>query len=110
MVWHEILCVIKIKLHILIIPICIFCISRYLDFMFDGYNGPIRPQDFRVIYQTLASTPEGITALIEFLTNKLDRIVNQIIDGNKVAVSIYSILASRVAHNDEISKVCVQYI
>lgn len=107
MVWHEIVCKLKIKLLILIIPICI---SRYLDFMFDGNNGPIRPQDFRVVYQTLASTPQGITALIEFLTNKLDRIVTQIIDGNKLAASIYSILASRVAHNDEISKVCIQYI
>lgn len=73
--------------------------------MFDGYDGPIRPQDFRVIYQTLVTTPQGITALIDFLTNKLDRIVAEIINGEQVATAIYSLLASRVATNDEITKV-----
>lgn len=75
--------------------------------MFEGNSGPIRPQDFRVIYRTLALTPQGISALIEFLTNKLDKIVDEIINGEKVAKAIYSILASRVAKDDEISKVCM---
>lgn len=73
--------------------------------MFDGYDGPIRPQDFRVIYQTLAATPHGISALIEFLTTKLDRILDEIINGKQVATAIYSLLASRVATNNEINKV-----
>lgn len=73
--------------------------------MFEGYNGPILPQDFRVIYYTLASTPQGIGALIEFLTTKLDRIVNEIIKGEQVATTIYSLLASRVARDEEIQKV-----
>ncbi|VVC40910.1 Hypothetical protein CINCED_3A002040 [Cinara cedri] len=78
-------------------------LSKYLDFMFDGYDGPIRPQDFRVIYQTLATKPQGISALIEFVTNKLDRIVNEIINGEQVATAIYSLLASRVATDIEIA-------
>lgn len=78
---------------------------RYLDFMFDGYDGPIRPQDFRVIYQTLAATPQGISALIEFLTTKLDKILDEIINGKQVATAIYSLLASRVATKNEIMKV-----
>lgn len=73
--------------------------------MFEGYNGPILPQDFRVIYYTMASTPQGIGALIEFLTTKLDRIVNEIIKGEQVATTIYSLLASRVARDEEIQKV-----
>jgi len=73
--------------------------------MFEGYNGPILPPDFRVIYRTLASTPQGISALIEFLTTKLDRIVNELINGEQVATSIYSLLASRVAGDEEIQKV-----
>lgn len=73
--------------------------------MFDGYNSPIRPQDFRVIYQTVPSSPVGISAMTEFLTTKLDRIVNEVINGEQVATSLYSILASRVALNEEISKV-----
>uniref|UniRef100_A0A2H8TGD8 Aminopeptidase N n=1 Tax=Melanaphis sacchari TaxID=742174 RepID=A0A2H8TGD8_9HEMI len=80
-------------------------LSKYLDFMFKGYNGPILPQDFRVIYRTLASTPHGITALIEFLTTKLDRIVNEIINGEQVATSIYALLASKAARDDEIQKI-----
>ncbi|XP_022172013.1 aminopeptidase N-like [Myzus persicae] len=80
-------------------------LSKYLDFMFEGYNGPILPQDFRVIYRTLASTPQGIGALIEFLTTKLDRIVNEIINGEQVATSIYGLLASRVARDEEILKI-----
>ncbi|CAH1738623.1 aminopeptidase N-like [Aphis gossypii] len=80
-------------------------LSKYLDFMFEGYNGPILPQDFRVIYRTLASTPQGIGAMIEFLTTKLDRIVNEVIYGEQVATSIYALLASRVARDDEILKI-----
>jgi len=73
--------------------------------MFDGYDSPIRPQDFRVIYQTLATTPSGISALIEFLTNKFDRIVKEVYNGEQVVKSIYSLLASRVALDEEILKV-----
>lgn len=79
--------------------------SRYLDFMFNGYKGPILPQDFRVIYKTLAQTPQGILALIEFLSTKLDQIVNEVINGEQVVTSIYSLLASKVAGNEEITKV-----
>ncbi|XP_025405726.1 aminopeptidase N-like isoform X2 [Sipha flava] len=80
-------------------------LAKYLDFMFKGYDGPILPQDFRVIYRTLASSVEGISALIEFLTNKLDRIINEIINGEQVATSIYSLLASKVALKEEIQKI-----
>lgn len=73
--------------------------------MFQGYSGPIHPQDFRVIYQTLVLSPEGISTLIEFLTTKLERIVKEIINGEHVATSIYSLLATRVALDNEISKV-----
>lgn len=75
--------------------------------MFNGNNGPIRPQDFRVIYNTLAQTPQGISALIEFLTTKLDRILNEVINGEQVVKSIYSLLTSKVALNGEIIKVNV---
>jgi len=75
--------------------------------MFDGHDGPVRPQDFRVVYRTLASSPEGVSALIEFLTGKLDRIVNEVINGEQVAASVYSLLASRVALDEEILKVNV---
>jgi len=77
--------------------------------MFDGYDSPIRPQDFKVIYQTLASSPKGISALIEFLTNKFDRIINEIIDGEQIVKSIYSLLASGVALDEEILKVIGSY-
>lgn len=73
--------------------------------MIDGYNGPIHPQDFKVIYESVATSPQGISALIQFLTTKLDRIVKEVINGERVATSIYSILASNVALDDEIAKV-----
>lgn len=73
--------------------------------MFNGHDGPIRPHDFVVMYQTLATTPEGIAALLEFLTNKLDRIVNNVIKGELIATSIYSSLASNVILDEEVKKV-----
>lgn len=76
--------------------------------MFQGYDGPIRPQDFRVIYQTLSSSPKGISALIEFLATKIDRIVKEVNNGDQVATSIYSVLASSVALDDEILQVCIR--
>lgn len=71
-------------------------------------DGPIRPQDFRVIYQSLGATPEGISALTEFLTNKLNRIINEVVNGERIATSIYSTLASRVSLKEEIAKVLMQ--
>lgn len=71
----------------------------------DGYNSPIRPQDFKVIYQSMAASPQGISALTQFLTTKLDRITKEVINGERVATSIYSILASSVALDEEILKV-----
>lgn len=73
--------------------------------MFEGSGGPIRPQDFRVIYQTLALSSNGLSVMAEFLTNKLDRILKEIFNGEQVATSIYSILASKMVSDDEILKV-----
>lgn len=73
--------------------------------MFEGYNGPIRPQDFKAVYRSLGVTPEGISALTKFLTDKLDRIIKEVVNGKKIATSIYSTLASRVSLKEEIAKV-----
>lgn len=73
--------------------------------MFDGRAGPIRPQDHRVIYQTLANTPSGVAALIEFLTGQWNRTLNDVVNGEQVVTSMYALLASKVAGDDEIDKV-----
>lgn len=73
--------------------------------MFGKYESPIRPQDFQDIYQPLASTPEGVSALIDILYTKLDRIVNEMIDGEQVALNIYSLVASKVVSDEDILKV-----
>lgn len=73
--------------------------------MFGKFDSPIRPQDFQDIYQPLASSPEGVSALVDILYTKLDRIVNEIIDGEQVAMYIYSLVASKVAYNEDITKV-----
>lgn len=75
---------------------------RYLHFVFDG---PIRPQDHRVIYQTLARTPSGVAALIEFLAGQWNRTLNDVVNGEQVVTSVYALLASKVADDDEIAKV-----
>lgn len=73
--------------------------------MFDGRAGPIRPQDHRVIYQTLVKTPSGVAALIEFLTGQWNRTLNDVVNGEQVVTSVYALLASKVAGDDEIAKV-----
>lgn len=78
--------------------------------MFEGYNSPIRPQDFRVIYRTLALSPDGIRVLIEFLTNKLDRIINEVINGEQVATAIYSLVASKTIRYEDQLKVPILFI
>ncbi|XP_050432825.1 uncharacterized protein LOC126840878 [Adelges cooleyi] len=79
-------------------------LSIYLDFMFQGENGPIRQQDFRVIYQSIAFTPQGLSVLIDFLTNKTEKILNEVVHGDLHAMAIYHLLASRVALDNEIAK------
>lgn len=73
--------------------------------MFKKFDSPIRPQDFQDIYQPLASSPEGVSALVNLLDDKLDSILNEIIDGDQVAMYIYSLVASRVAFDEDILKV-----
>lgn len=75
--------------------------------MFKEYESPIRPQDFHDIYRSLASSPEGVSALVNLLTNKLDCILDEIIDGEQVAIYIYSLVASRVSFDEDIRKVII---
>lgn len=79
---------------------------RYLEYLFKGHDGgPIRPQDFNTVYETLALTPYGISAMIDFLTNHLVRIFNEIPNGEVVAKNIFATLVPVAIREDEALKV-----
>lgn len=82
---------------------------RYLEYLFKGHDGgPIRPQDYNIVYETLASTPYGISALINFLTNNLVRIFNEIPNGEIVAKNIFATLVPVAIREDEALKVRIR--
>lgn len=78
---------------------------RYLNYIFEGDNGPIRKQDYNDVFTAVSSTPKGLEVLIDFLVQNLDEIAKKITDGNNVAIFIYSICASKAALDSEINKV-----
>lgn len=82
---------------------------RYLEFLFKGHvGGPIRPRDYHIVYETLALTPQGISAMIKFLTDQLARIFNEIPNGEIVAKNIFAALVPVAVQEDEALKVCTQ--
>ncbi|XP_050519995.1 uncharacterized protein LOC126893642 [Daktulosphaira vitifoliae] len=80
-------------------------LSKYLGFILEGENGPIRQQDFIFIYRSLGSTQQGITAMIDFLTNNMKKLLYDLSYGEEIITSIYSILVSKVSSDKEIAKV-----
>ncbi|XP_050434289.1 aminopeptidase N-like [Adelges cooleyi] len=79
-----------------------FLLRNYVEQILKGPNGPIRPQDYRAVFNSLSSTPLGIQTLLYFLRDNWDRICKELPDGESVAETIYSILASKVSLDDEI--------
>jgi len=79
--------------------------DRYLNYTFEGDNGPIRKQDYHDVFTAVSSTPKGLGVLIDFLVQNLDEITKNITDGNNIAIFIYSICASKAALDSEINKV-----
>jgi len=78
---------------------------RYLNYIFEGDNGPIRKQDYNDVFTAVSSTPKGLEVLIDFLVQNLDNITKKLTDGNNIAIFIYSICTSKAALDSEINKV-----
>jgi len=78
---------------------------RYLNYIFETEDGPIRKQDYKDIFRAVSSTPIGLDVLIDFLVQNLNDITKKLTDGDDIAVLIYSICASKAALDSEINKV-----
>jgi len=76
-----------------------------LNYTLEDDNGPIRKQDFGDVFNAVSSTPKGLEVLIDFLVKNLDEITKKLIDGNDMAIFIYSKCASKAALDSEINKV-----
>ncbi|XP_050432734.1 uncharacterized protein LOC126840818 [Adelges cooleyi] len=79
-------------------------LKKFLNFIFDDQE-PIRPQDFKMVFTSVATTPRGLNILIDFLRENVNKIYNEMPDGLNIAKDILSILASKVAMKEEIDKV-----
>ncbi|XP_050434301.1 thyrotropin-releasing hormone-degrading ectoenzyme-like [Adelges cooleyi] len=80
----------------------VFLLMNYVELILKGPNGPIRPQDYRAVFNSLSSNQMGIKTLLYFLRDNWDRIRKELLNGDSVAETIYSILASKVSLDDEI--------
>lgn len=77
---------------------------RYLNFIF-WETEIIQAQNYKDIFNAVSSTSIGLDILIDFLDKNLESILKTVINGEEVAVLIYSICASRVALDHEIYRV-----
>ncbi|XP_050432744.1 uncharacterized protein LOC126840826 [Adelges cooleyi] len=77
-------------------------LRNYVELILKGPNGLIRPQDYRAVFISLSSTSLGIQTLLFFLRDNWDRICKELPDGESVAETIYSVLASKVSLDSEI--------
>lgn len=72
-------------------------------------NSPIRAQDYNDVFIAISSTPKGLNALIDFLIENINNISMNLNDGDKIAIFIYAICASKAALDNEILRVRKQY-
>jgi len=77
---------------------------RYLNLLLAD-NCPIRPQDYRTVFKSLASTPIGINVTIEFLQNKINETLSSMWQGEEMIMLMYSTLAKKVSTKKEIDEV-----
>lgn len=79
---------------------------RYLDFIFDAENmGPMHLQDFKDVCGAMSLTPQGIEALTNFLIDNIEKLLRTLPTGQSIVENMYSVLASKVATDNEIIKV-----
>lgn len=76
-----------------------------MNYIFEGEDGPIRPQDFKEVFVAVSSRPKGVDVLIDFLVQNLDRITETVVDGENIAIFIFSLCASKAALDSEIIRV-----
>jgi hypothetical protein len=69
----------------------------------DG-TGPAGTNNFRTVFENVATTSQGVRALADFLLRELD-VILALDDGHRLATFAYSVLASKVAMDDEIRTV-----
>lgn len=79
------------------------CFSRINLLRLDGAS-PVSAKNFKMVFENFATTPQGVRALVEFLSHKLDAIL-ALNDGHQLATFAYSVLASKVATDIEMKTV-----
>lgn len=91
------------------VPIRFMDILSHLDLMRLDVANRGSLQSFKTICENVVTTPEGVKALIGFLSNKLHTIRSTPIgdDLNKYIAVMYSALAPKVATDDEITVVSI---
>lgn len=68
-------------------------------------NCPIRPQDYQLVFTTLASTPAGINVTTDFLQKKINYALKNMWSGENTIKLMFAILSSSVSTASEINEV-----
>lgn len=66
-------------------------------------------QKTRTVFESIATTPQGVKALANFLLRELPNVL-ALKDGRLYATTTYTALASKIATNDEIYTVIITII
>lgn len=82
---------------------------RYLNYILESDNGPIRSQDYNDVIISISSTPIGLNVLIDFLVDKLAFITKNMFEGDALVSFMYATCASKAALDSEILKVIYKY-
>lgn len=81
------------------------CFSHLNPLQLEGAS-PVSAKNFKTVFENIATTPQGVRVLTDFLSHKLDAIL-ALNDGHQLATFAYSVLASKVVTDDEIKTVII---
>ncbi|XP_050443426.1 aminopeptidase N-like [Adelges cooleyi] len=79
-------------------------LNNYLEILLQGENCTIRPNHYRLMIKSLASTPVGIDVMTKFLKDRWQDSLKLMWNGEETIKSMYSTLASKVSIKSEIDQ------
>lgn len=76
-----------------------------MNHIFDGPAGPIRAADYKSLFNAMSKEPLGNEALFDFLRSNFDKILSDLLNGEKIVVDIFTFLTDAATDETIITKV-----
>lgn len=82
-------------------------IFRYINHVLDVADGSISKKEYRSVITAISVTPLGLDVLYDFLSKNLNKILDEVSNGEEIVKFIYETLATKITSDNEIDKVSI---